>query len=70
MCMYELCVLSPALINGQKCLLNDTKSSLVKRIGVDIFPKSADAIIVDVSQIFYHIAWAHGGNPLDLVACI
>ena len=63
--------LPPALIDGQGCLRKGTKSSLVKRVGVvDISPKSADTIIVDVSQLFYHITWPHGGSPSDLVASI
>ena len=66
-----MCAVPPALIDGQGCLRKGTKSSLVKRVGVvDISPKSADTIIVNVSQLFYHITWPHGGSPSDLVASI
>ena len=61
----------PALIDGQGWIRKGTKSSLVKRLGVaDIFPKSTDTIIVNVSLLFYHITWPHGGSPYDLVASI
>ena len=26
--------------------------------------------LVDVSQLFYHIVWPHGGSPSDLIASI
>ena len=68
---YELCAVPPALIDGQGCLRKGNKSSLVKRLGVvDISPKPADTLIVDVSQLFYHMIWPHGGIPSDLVASI
>ena len=53
---YELCAVPPALIDEQECLRKGNKSGLVKRLGVvDIYPKSADTLIVDVSQLFYHM---------------
>ena len=68
---YELCSVPPALIDGQGCLCKSSKSDLVKRLGViDISAKSADTIIVDVSQLFYHISWPYGGSPSDLIASI
>ena len=35
-----------------------------------MLPDSPDTLIVDVSQLFYHIVWPHGGQPLDLIASI
>ena len=68
---YELCAVPPALIDGQGCLRKGNKSGLVKRLGVVVTsPKSADTIIVDVSQLFYHIIWPHGGSPSELIASI
>ena len=44
---------------------------MVKRLGVlEILPVPADIVIVDVSQLFYHIVWPHGGSPSDLIASI
>ena len=68
---YELCAVPPALIDGHGCLRKANKSGLVKRLGVvEISPKSADTVIVDVSQLFYHTLWPHGGSPSDVIASI
>ena len=67
---YELCAVPPALIDGQGCLRKGNKSSLVKRLGVvDISPKPADTLIADVSQLFYHMIWPHGGIPSQASRC-
>ena len=71
---FELCSVPASLIDEQGCLRKGNKSLLVKRLGVlDISPAAADIVIVDVSQLFYHIVssvWPHGGTPSDLVASI
>ena len=33
-------------------------------------PCTAETIIVDVSQLFYHIVWPHGGSPSDIIASV
>ena len=33
-------------------------------------PCTAETIIVDVSQLIYHIEWPHGGSPSDIIASI
>ena len=68
---YELCAVPPALIDSQGCRRKGNKSGLVKRFGVvDSSPRSPNTLIVDVSQLFYHIVWPHGGTPSDLIASI
>ena len=68
---YELCSVPSSLIDEHGCLRKGNKSGLVKRLGVlEILPVPADIVIVDVSQLFYHIVWPHGGNPSDLIASI
>jgi len=68
---YELCAVPSALIDEQSCLRKGNKSVLVIRLGVvELSPKPADTIIMDVSQLFYHIVWPHGGSPSDLIASI
>ena len=48
-----------------------SKSPLVKRLGVvDISPRAASTVIVDVSQLFYHMVWPNGGSPADLISSI
>ena len=66
-----MCVVPPTLFGGQGCLHKGNKFVLVKRIGVvDISPKSADTIIFEVSQLFYHIIRPHVGSQSELVAYI
>jgi len=41
------------------------------RLGVpEISPTAAAIVIVDVSRLFYHIVWPHGGVPSDLILAI
>ena len=68
---YELCSVPSSLIDEHGCLCKGNKSGLVKRLGVlKILPVPADIVIVDVSQLFYHTVWPHGGSPSDLIASI
>ena len=40
----------------------------MKRLSVlDASSTIADVVIVDVSQLFYHIVWPHGGSASDLI---
>ncbi len=68
---YELCAVPSSLINELGCLRKSNKSRLVKRLGVlETSPIAPDILIVDISQLFYHIVWPHGGSPSDLIASI
>ena len=68
---YELCSVPPSLIVEHGCLRKGNRYGLVKRLGVfDISPVAADIVIIDVSQLFYHIVWPHGGSPTDLIVSI
>lgn len=68
---YELCAVPASLIDEHSCLRKGSKSELVKRLGVaETLPAPADIVIVDVSQLFYHIVWPHGGSLSDLIASI
>lgn len=68
---YELCAVPSSLIDEHGCLRKSNKSALVKRLGVlETLPIAADIVIIDVSQLFYHIVWPHGGSPSDLIASI
>ena len=69
--VYELCVVPSSLMDEYGSLRKGNKSGLVKRLGViDMDPTVADVVIVDVSQLFYHVVWPHGGSPFDLIASI
>ena len=68
---YELCAVPSSLIDEHGCLRKGNKSDLVKRLGIlETRPTAPDAVIIDVSQLFYHIVWPHGGVPADLIASI
>ena len=68
---YELGAVPCALIDGFGCLRKSSKSPLVKRLGVvDISPRAASTVIVDVSQLFYHMVWPNGGSLADLISSI
>lgn len=68
---YELCAVPSSLIDEHGCLRKGNKSDLVKRLGVPETPPSTpDTIILDVSQLFYHIVWPQGGSPSDLISSI
>jgi len=44
-------------------------ADIVHRLGVtEISSKSAETLVVDVSQLLYHIVWPHDGTPSDLIA--
>ena len=69
--VYELCAVPSSLIDENGCLRKGSKSDIVKRLGIpEALPTAPDAVIVDVSQLFYHIVWPHGGIPSDLIASI
>ncbi len=66
---YELCAVPSSLIDGYGCLQKDNKSGLMKCLAVlKVLPTPADIVIVDVSQLFYHIVWPHSGSHTDLIA--
>ena len=63
---YELCSVLSSLVDEHGCLRKANKSGLVKRLSMlEVLPTSPDTIIVDVSQLFYHSVWPHGGNFSD-----
>ena len=68
---YELCAVPSSLIDGHGCLRKSNKSDLVKRLGVlETLPMAPEIVIIDVSQLFYHMVWPHGGSPSNLIASI
>ena len=65
----ELCVVLLFLIDGHGCFIKCNKSDFVKLLSViEVLPPIADIVIVDVSQLFYHIVWPIGGSSSDLIA--
>ena len=68
---YVSCSVPSSLIDEHGYLHRGNKSLLVKHLSVlEISSIAPDIIIVDASQLFYHIVWPHGGSFSDLVDSI
>ncbi len=66
---YQLCVVPSSLIDEYGCLRKSNKLGMMKCLGVlEVLPTPADIVIVDVSQLFYHIVCPPGSGPSDLIA--
>ena len=68
---YELAPIPPSMIDSAGRLRTGNKATLTERLSVNSSnSQSPDVIIVDASQIMYHIVWPHEGQPADLVKSI
>ena len=64
---HELCSVPPSLIDEYGCIRKGSKAVLVSRLGVTISnPPSPDTLLVDASQLLYHIVWPSSGTVGDL----
>ena len=64
---HELCSVPPSLIDEYGCIRKGNKAVLVSRLGVTISnPPSPDTLLVDASQLLYHIVWPSSGTVGDL----
>ena len=64
---HELCSVPPSLIDEYGCIRKGSKAVLVSRLGVTIInPPSPDTLLVDASQLLYHIVWPSSGTVGDL----
>ena len=60
---YELCAVSPSIIDEYGCLRKGNKSALARRLGVkQVAPQDPDVVIVDAQQLLYHSVWPCSGN--------
>ena len=64
----ELCAVPPLLIDEHSVSAKQqvrpcqtSRDTIHKTV-----PCTAETIIVDVSQLFYHIVWPHGGSPSSI----
>lgn len=65
---YELCAVPASLIDEHGCLRKSNKSGILKRLQMpELLHTLPDSVIVDVSQLLYHIVWPHGGTPAHLI---
>ena len=64
---YELSHVPPSLIDEFGCLRKGDKTVLVKGIGVPVNGAPApDVVLVDASQLLYHVVWPVAGTSGDL----
>ena len=66
---YELSAVPPSLIDEFGCLRKAYKTVLVKCLGVPVNSAPApDVVLVDASQLLYHIVWPVAGIAGDLAS--
>ena len=71
MLSHELCAQPPNIINKLGYLRKSAKAPIVKKLGVGCTAvDQPDAVMIDVSQLFFHIVWPCGGSITDLVGSI
>ena len=64
---HELSPVPPALIDQYGCLRKGNKAVLVSRLGIIIQnPPPPDTLLVDASQLLYHVVWPSSGTVGDL----
>ena len=66
---YELSPVPPSLIDEFGCLRKADKTVLVKCLGVPVNSAHApDVVLVDASQLLYHVVWPVSGTAGDLAS--
>jgi hypothetical protein len=64
---HELCTVPLSIIDEYGCLRKGNKSVLVKHLAIIIKnPPPPDILLVDASQLLYHIVWPSSGTVSDL----
>ena len=67
--MYDLKAIfvPPSIIDEHGCIKKGNKAVLVNQLGVTASnPPSPDKLLVDASQVLYHIVWPSSGTMGDL----
>ncbi len=68
---HELSPVPPSIIDEFGCLRKSDKSGLVKKLGVpDENPTFPNVVLVDASQLLYHIVWPVAGTIRDIASTI
>jgi len=58
-----------SIIDDNGCLRKGNKSVLVQQLGIPVCnPQPPDVVIVDASQLIYHVVWPSSGTVADLAA--
>ena len=66
---YELSPVPLSIIDDNGCLRKGNMSVLVQPLGIPVCnPQPPDVVIVDASQLIYHVVWPSSGTVADLAA--
>ena len=66
---YERIPVTPSLIDNFGCLRKGDKTVLVKCLGVPVnSPPAPDMVLVDASQLLFHVVWPVAGTAGDLAS--
>ena len=66
---YELSHVLPSIIDKLGCLRKGVKTVLVKRLGGPVNSAHApDVVLIDASQLLYHVVWPVAGTAGDLTS--
>ncbi|KAJ8412704.1 hypothetical protein AAFF_G00116550 [Aldrovandia affinis] len=66
---YKLDPVPASIINEYGCLRKGNKSMIVQRLGILVpNPHPPDVVLVDASQLIYHVVWPTSGTVADLAA--
>lgn len=66
---YELSPVPASIIDEYGCLRKGNKSVIVQRLGVLVSnPHPPEVVLVDASQLVYHVVWPSFGTVTDLAA--
>ena len=64
---FELSPVPPYIIDEFDCLRQDDKCVLVRRLGYPLaHAPNSDVLLVDVSQLLYHVVWSVSGTVSDI----
>ncbi|KAJ8392658.1 hypothetical protein AAFF_G00073320 [Aldrovandia affinis] len=68
---YELGPVPASIINEYGCLRKGNKSVIVQCLGILVpNPHPPDVVLVDASQLIYHVVWPTSGTVADLAASV
>ena len=66
---YELSPVPASIIDEYGCLRKGNKSVLVQRLEIlEPNPPVPDVVLIDASQLIYHVVWPSSGTVADLAA--
>ena len=66
---FELSPVPASIVDEYGCLRKGNKSGIVQRLGIlEASPPVPDVVLVDASQLIYHVVWTSSGTLSDFAA--